>query len=538
MRIYLSLLVAFLSLTNAALGGVGDVGVSDGFNLQPSASYMIGTAQQGGLASQTPGLQSQQGLAGSIGYPAQQDSSLQPSGFRAPMSGSNPYQYTQASQYTQTPQMGAPQEASFSFNQGGYLPGQNYQQPQSGYPSAPTNQQTPGYQQSAVNQMSGFATTAPQLSGPYQEHFSPDDLRLSQPQAEVFEPQGSLNFAAANPTSSMLTDTASEPNAVSMGQSYATSGTWYYPGSMSSSNKFYAQTSSGLSSVAGCSYGGYVPLWANIACSDNFYVYEWYPGQTSPYVRWWGWTWPGWQKGWFSGDVPGWHILCFHCRDWSNYVYIYVWPGSAGAVASGNSHPMPSTLVPPIAQPSSLALPAGAPTPPDLGSENLMLPDSSMFSQGQGGNPGQPGYIPGQSAYGSQVGYAAQGMAQGMYAPQGGDMSQTFKTVFPKPTAYRCNEYYVQGFQGRLATVGSVKCGEWLPLWSKIGKSGCYWSFEWTQGCITSGSSCNPEVKNFGYKGTGWYSTWFRGDKPGWHILSYFSNDWSNYIYVYVLSTN
>jgi len=39
---------------------------------------------------------------------------------------------------------------------------------------------------------------------------------------------------------------------------------------MSSSNKFYVQTSSGFRSVAGCSYGGYVPLWANIASSDNF----------------------------------------------------------------------------------------------------------------------------------------------------------------------------------------------------------------------------------------------------------------------------
>jgi len=104
MRIYLSLLVAFLALTNAALGGVGDVGVSDGFNLQPSSSYMAGAVQQGGLASQTPGLQLQNDLAGSSGYPAPQDSSLQPSGFQQPLSGSNPDQYTQAAQ------MGVPQE--------------------------------------------------------------------------------------------------------------------------------------------------------------------------------------------------------------------------------------------------------------------------------------------------------------------------------------------------------------------------------------------------------------------------------------------
>jgi hypothetical protein len=514
MRIYLSLLVAFLALTNAALGGVGDVGVSDGYNLQPLSSYTAGAAQQGGLASQTPGLQSQDNLVGSTGYPAPQDSSLQPSGFQQPLSGSIP------GQYTQTTQMGVPQETSLPFNQGGSVAGQNYQSPQAGYPPVPANQPSSGYQQSnPVNQMSSFASAAPQLSGPYQEHFSPDDLRLSQPQAEVFEPQGSLNFATDNPPSGMLTDTALAPNAVSAtAPGYAPSGSWYYPGSTSSRNKFYVQTSSGFKSVAGCSYGGYVPLWANIASSDNFYVYEWYPGQTSPYVRWWGWTWPGWKKGWFSGDVPGWHILCFHCRDWSNYVYIYVWPsaGGVGTAGSGNGPIMPA-----MAQ-SSAALPSGAPTPPDPNAENLMLPDYSMISQGQSGNPGQIGYNPSQSGYASQGGYSA----------------QTFKTVFPKPTAYRCNEYYAQGGQGRLNTVGSVKCGEWLPLWSKIGKPGCYWSFEWTQGCTSSGSFCYPEVKNFGYKGTGWYSTWFRGNKPGWHILSYFSNDWSNYIYVYVWSPN
>lgn len=525
MRIYLSLLVAFLALTNAALGGVGDVGVSDGYNLQPSSSYMAGAAQQGGLTSQTPGLQPQDNLFGSTGYPVQQDGSLQPSGFQQPLSGSIP------DQYAQTTQPGVPEEASLPFNQGGSVSGQNYQSPQIDYLPASANQQSSGYMQpNPVNQIAGLASAAPQLSGPYQEHFSPEDLRLSQPQAEVFKPQGSLNFATANPPTDMLTDGASAPDAVSAtAPGYAQSGSWYYPKSMRSENKFYVQTSSGFRSVAGCSYGGYVPLWANIASSDNFYVYEWYPGQTSPYVRWWGWTWPGWKKGWFSGDVPGWHILCFHCRDWSNYVYIYVWPG-AGTAVSGNG-----PMTQPAAQ-SSFSLPSGAPTPPDLNAENPMLPDYRMISQEQSGNPGQIGFNPGQGGY--NLGPVEYNPGQGGYGSQGGYASQTFKTVFPKPTAYRCNEYYVQGAQGRLNTVGSVKCGEWLPLWSMVGKPGCYWSFEWTQGCTSSGSFCYPEVKNFGYKGTGWCSTWFRGNKPGWHILSYFSNDWSNYVYVYVWSPN
>ena len=445
-------------------------------------------------------------------YSAMQGSSLQPSGlqatqlsgFQQPLSRSIPDQYTQA---TQT---GLPQTASLSFNQIGSVPGQNYQPTQATYSPALANQPSSGYQQaSPANQISGFASGAPQLSGPYQEHFSPDDLKLSQPSAEVFKPDGSLNFATASLPSGMLTDTAYAPNAVSSTvSSYVPTGSWYYPGSVSSRNKFYTQTSSGFRSVAGCSYGGYVPLWANIASSDNFYVYEWYPGQTSPYVRWWGWTWPGWKKGWFSGDVPGWHILCFHCHDWSNYIYIYVWPSTGGAGATGSEYSGYNQGN--FAQTQAMiTLPTGAPTPPDPNAENLMLPDFNPVSQGQSG-------------YTSQSGYAA----------------QTFKTVFPRPTAYRCNEYYVQGYPGRLNTVGSVKCGEWLPLWSNIGKPGCYWSFEWTSGCTSSGSFCYPEAKNFGNKGTGWYSTWFRGNKLGWHILSYYSNDWSNYIYIYVWSPN
>jgi len=32
----------------------------------------------------------------------------------------------------------------------------------------------------------------------------------------------------------------------------------------------------------------------------------------------------------------------------------------------------------------------------------------------------------------------------------------------------------------------------------------------------------------------GWYEGWFLADVPGWHILQYYCNGWSNYAYVYV----
>ena len=51
-------------------------------------------------------------------------------------------------------------------------------------------------------------------------------------------------------------------------------------------------------------------------------------------MRWWGWTGTGYKKGWFSGDVPGWHILCYNCGIWSNYIYIYVYPRGASPICA------------------------------------------------------------------------------------------------------------------------------------------------------------------------------------------------------------
>jgi hypothetical protein len=489
MRICLSLLLALVALTNAALAGVGDVGVSDGSaGLQPTPSYMAGAAQSGGMAPESAGSQLPYYQTGSSGYAAPQGSSMQPLEYQQTLGGAS------IGQDIQMPQTGSLQPIGYP-----------------GYPSISDSQ--PSYEQGASSYQQSLqvpqtsASGAPQLTSPYQEHFSPDDLKFSQPQAENFQPDGSLNFAPASPPGDLL-NTINEPS----GSSSAISGTnlgtvsgsvpgagsWYYPGSVSSRNKFYVQTRSGFRTVAGCNYGGYLPLWANIASSDNFYVYEWYPGQTSPYVRWWGWTWPGWKKGWFSGDVPGWHILCYYCRDASNYVYIYVWPGqqgSTGSATSGYSAYGGYSQTNQPQQQTSGYIPTGAPTPPDPNAESLMLPDFNIVKSGA---------------------------------------AQTFNTVYPRPTSYRCNEYYVQTWPGRLATVGSVKCGEWLPLYSKIGRAGYYWSYEWAQGCISPGSFCYPEVKNFGYKMTGWYSTWFRGNRLGWHVLTYYCGDWSNYIYIYV----
>lgn len=583
MRRYVSALIAFLFFTGIAIGAVGDAGVSDGIS----------------------SVQSGQGYLAGSGSPSSPTAN-------------------------QASQMGASQGASKSFQASGQSP--------------------------ASGQQSGYSAVAPQTGGPYEERMSADDLRLSQPQGESFQPDSNLNFVSATPPSSpeeMYGAAYGSSYEASYGASYGTggsasidagqeTGSWYYPGSVTSRNKFWVQTFSGLKTVAGCSYGGYLPLWSDINAAGNFYVYEWYPGQWTPSVRWWGWTWPGYKKGWFTGDVPGWHILCYNCRDWSNYVYIYVWPTGSGAYgtsySSGSSY---GAGTPAAAASASISnpLPSGAPTPPDPNAENLILPDFNLLTPSSGqssyaaatgpvgiaggaagtgtatgpvgsatpatgysampqsainypvqgtmagysasypaGNsanyatsysttypfsysasqplksvqpsqscPGcQASVVPGTAALNAMqaqktcVGCADQGSYQstavtfGQVAQTYQSVSQAYQAVFPKSSTCRCNEYYVQVWPNKLSTVGGARCGEWLPLWSKVTKPGIYWSFEWTLCGNPAGYYCQPEVKNFGYKNAGWHQTWFRGNKPGWHILSYCSSDWSNYIYIYV----
>ena len=293
---------------------------------------------------------------------------MQPSGFQQPLSGTIP------GQYTQTTQMANPRIQAFRLIKAApWLDKISVATSRiSDWTSASPSS---GYQQSnPVNQMSGLALAALQLSGPLRsislrticgspslrQKFS--SLRGALTSEQTIHRAGCLQTLPRLRVLFQLLPQVIEFQV-----------RWYYPGSTNSRKKFYVQTSLASSRWQAAATAAMF-LWGEHRLINNFYVYEWYPGQTSPYVRWWGWTWPGWKKGWFSGDVPGWHILCFHCRDWSNYVYIYVWPGAGGVGTAGSGN---GPIMPAMAQ-SSAALPSGAPTPPDPNAENLMLPDYSM----------------------------------------------------------------------------------------------------------------------------------------------------------------
>jgi len=409
-------------------------------------------------------------------------------------------------------------------------------------------------------QVSDLSPKAPSIGGPYEDGFSPTELNLGVPTEDSLSPDDCVSFRSATPPEMVRQkmDSVSEEN----------SGSWYWPGSVTTLNKLYIQTSEGLSTVAGCKYGGHLPLWAKTAYTGNFFVYEWYPSKSTPQVNWWSWTWSGYMKGWFKGDISGWHVICYQCEHTSNYVYIYVWPEggynmyaatpyATSASASTpystqttySTYPTSSYATPTTTQyaytspttystlPQSkgyttTSMGTGMPTPPDPCSEGqtptalrLVAPEYQASGSCYSSNPTGSG-----SYTGSTAGTA--GSTGGCYTPTNLQCATDMSLVYTKMVASKYNEYYVQTWPNKLNTVTSVRQGEWLQLWSQTRKPGIYWSFEWRP--CGAGRFSNPEVKNFGYKKAGWFSSWFHSDTPGWHFLCYQCGDWSNYIYVYV----
>jgi hypothetical protein len=103
--------------------------------------------------------------------------------------------------------------------------------------------------------------------------------------------------------------------------------------------------------------------------------------------------------------------------------------------------------------------------------------------------------------------------------------SPTYTQMIMPPGGYSPNNLYVS-----YAPQTVVGCNLYanLLLWMKIGTSGDIWFYEWyPNGMLDTnfaGSVYYP----------GWYKRWFFADVPGWHILQYYCNGWSNYAYIYV----
>lgn len=88
--------------------------------------------------------------------------------------------------------------------------------------------------------------------------------------------------------------------------------------------------------VAGCTLYGWLPMWLQTFSTGPIWLYEWYPdGRLS--VNYLGFSSMGWQKKWFNGETPGWHILQYYSKGWSNYIYVYVYGPKPKPPSSGTS---------------------------------------------------------------------------------------------------------------------------------------------------------------------------------------------------------
>ncbi len=166
--------------------------------------------------------------------------------------------------------------------------------------------------------------------------------------------------------------------------------------------------------------------------------------------------------------------------------------------------------------------PGGAPTPtaptsPDaLG---LQLPQVGSSFQAPSPQESSQGLM----MVDQQSAYAA--------APQGFKAtatSPTYNQVIVPPSMHAPNSLYVSYAP---QTVAGCNLYASLPLWINTAGSGNIWFYEWYPGGSLS-------INHAGYAYyPGWFKRWFYADVPGWHVLQYYCNGWSNYVYIYVYSS-
>ena len=110
---------------------------------------------------------------------------------------------------------------------------------------------------------------------------------------------------------------------------YSATSMMVVPPGIGAPNRLYA--SFVPQTTAGCYLNGWLPMWLQTSSSSPIWFYEWYPdGRLN--VNYLGYSYPGWEKRWFYGDTPGWHVLQYYSGGWSNYIYIYVYGSGPGSL--------------------------------------------------------------------------------------------------------------------------------------------------------------------------------------------------------------
>jgi len=159
---------------------------------------------------------------------------------------------------------------------------------------------------------------------------------------------GASDFAPTDFAAAGIDRTSNAQPALTMGQQRkgATSTEYTYPSTskavvsevVKAKNKLYV--SYVPQTTGGCRLFSWQPMWLQISSSGPVWFYEWYPSGELR-VKYLGYSSAGWNKKWFYGDVPGWHILQYYCNGWSNYIYIYVfgsyWTGQQPSTPASSS---------------------------------------------------------------------------------------------------------------------------------------------------------------------------------------------------------
>jgi hypothetical protein len=160
--------------------------------------------------------------------------------------------------------------------------------------------------------------------------------------------------------------------------------------------------------------------------------------------------------------------------------------------------------------PGNAPIPTNPTTPESLG----MQTPSAMTSQF---SPTAQEKSQGVITSTQQLAYAA--------APPSSYATATSPTVIVPTGTYAPNSLYVS--YAPQTTTGCYLNAN-VPLWMKTSGSGNIWFYEWYPN-----GRLDTNYAGYVYY-PGWYKRWFYGDVPGWHILQYYCNGWSNYAYIYV----
>jgi len=162
---------------------------------------------------------------------------------------------------------------------------------------------------------------------------------------------------------------------------------------------------------------------------------------------------------------------------------------------------------------------SGKPSPSSTsGSSDIQITKSINYNTG-----GQS--FGGASAYsGSSINIPTPMTPPELNSQEAASATGTRLITYPGIEIY--NNFYVSNPP---TTVISCVLGQEVPLFLDLGRNGNLYSYEW----YPNGKLDAQNLGNIAYSGRIKQS--FYGDSRGWHILQYYCNGWSNYIYIRVL---